>query len=374
MDTVQLLTALMAVAVCDETPAEELKSYCTAEALEQVYTLGAKHDVAHLAGQGASKLQLPESDALEKCKKAAMLALVRQTRQSYDLQMLCTLFEEGNVPFLPLKGAVMRKYYPQDWMRTGCDIDILVKKEDLPRAIQLLEQNRWKQQMRSSNDVAFLSRGGTLLELHFALMEEHVALPVKQCLEDIWQYARPAAGKKCQMELPEQWFYCCHMAHMAKHIVYGGCGIRPFLDLWLLDQKIDSLRLPEGTGLESFADATIRLARVWFSGEQMDRKSALLQEYILSGGAYGNVKNRVAVQQIQKGGKGRLLFSRMFPPAGEMKGLFPVLQKHSWLLPVFYALRWLRLLIGKKWKQSVAELELIKADTDAEELITYLGL
>ena len=30
------------------------------------------------------------------------------------------------IPFLPLKGSVIRQYYPEPWMRTSCDIDILV--------------------------------------------------------------------------------------------------------------------------------------------------------------------------------------------------------------------------------------------------------
>ncbi|MBO4954226.1 MAG: nucleotidyltransferase family protein, partial [Clostridia bacterium] len=35
------------------------------------------------------------------------------------------------IDFMPLKGAVIRQYYPEPWMRTSCDIDIHVKKDRL---------------------------------------------------------------------------------------------------------------------------------------------------------------------------------------------------------------------------------------------------
>lgn len=374
MDTVQLLMALIRIAVCGEAPTEAVKGQCTPQMLEQVYTLAARHDLAHLVGQGVSKMQLTESPSLEKCKKAAMTALMRQTRQEYDLQKLYDLLENGKIPFLPLKGSVLRQLYPEPWQRTSCDIDILVKREDISRATELLEQESWKRWEQSSNEITFTSKGNTVLELHHSLMEDHVTLPVKTLLDAVWQHTQPVTGKAYQMALPEEWFYCCHLAHMAKHMVFGGCGVRPFLDLWILDKKYPRLELPEGSGLEKFKQAAQKLSGIWFSGEPMDKFSCLLQDYILSGGTYGSLKNQVDMQQVKKGGKGKYILARLFPPFTEMAGLFLVLQKHPWLTPVFYIVRPFRLLFGGSWKRSVRELEMLKEESEAEVLVTYLGL
>lgn len=374
METVQLLMMLIRIAVCGETPTEEVKNACTPQMLEQVYTLAARHDLAHLVGQGASKMQLTESPSLEKCKKAAMTALMRQTRQAYDYQNICDLLETQKIPVLPLKGSVLRQLYPEPWQRTSCDIDILVKKEDIFQATELLEAEGWKRWEQSSNEITFTSKGNTVLELHHSLMEDHVTLPVKAILADIWQYAQPVNGKQYHRQLPAEWFYCCHLAHMAKHMVYGGCGVRPFLDLWILDKKYPRLELPEGSGLEKFQQAAQKLSGIWFSGEPMDKFSCLLQDYILSGGTYGSLKNQVDMQQVKKGGKGKYIFARLFPSFREMAGLFPVLQKRRWLTPVFYIVRPFRLLFGGSWKRSVRELEMLKEESEAEVLVTYLGL
>lgn len=376
MDTVQLLLAMIRVAICGETPTEELKKACTPENLEKVYTLSARHDLAHLVGQGASKIQLTESPSLEKCKKAAMSAFVRQTQQEYDLQKLYALLEGANICFLPLKGAVLRSFYPEPWQRTSCDIDIMVRKEDMAQATDLLKAEGWKQWEQSSNEITFVSTGNTVLELHHSLLEDHVTMPVEKRLDNLWQYTQPIKGKRCHMELPDQWFYCCHLAHMAKHIAYGGCGIRPFLDLWILDKKMPCRSLPAGSGLEQFEKAAHKLAQCWFSQEPMDEMSRTLQDYILSGGAYGSLKNQVEMQKVKKGGKGKYLMGRIFPPYSEMRGLFPVLQKHRWLTPVFYIVRPIRLLFGGSWKQHTRELKFMDSSKqkETEKLLNYLGL
>ena len=39
--------------------------------------------------------------------------------------------------------------------------------------------------------------------------------------------------------MTDEMFYFYHIAHMAKHFEEGGCGIRPFIDLWTLDNIKD---------------------------------------------------------------------------------------------------------------------------------------
>lgn len=55
-----------------------------------------------------------------------------------ELEQIGKTLEKANIPFILLKGSVIRKYYPESWMRTSCDIDILVNELDLNSAIRLL--------------------------------------------------------------------------------------------------------------------------------------------------------------------------------------------------------------------------------------------
>lgn len=58
-----------------------------------------------------------------------------------------------------------------------------------------------------------------------------------QILDRIWNVAEPVEGFSHQYKMPDEWFRFYHLAHMAKHVTNGGCGIRPFLDLWIMDRK-----------------------------------------------------------------------------------------------------------------------------------------
>ena len=239
METAQLLFWLIRVAVCGEAPAQELKTACTPEALEQVFAMATRHDLAHLAGQGASKLQLADSEPLQKCKKAAMQAFMRHARQEYTYQKVCALLEQAQIPFIPLKGSVLRAHYPEGWMRTSCDMDILVHEEALEQASALLEQNGWTFREKTSHDLAFSSADGVHLELHYSTIEDYVSEAGKKIMEGIWDDAAPLPGKQYHMVISDPLFYYYHMAHMAKHFVHGGCGIRTFLDIWILNHRME---------------------------------------------------------------------------------------------------------------------------------------
>ena len=50
------------------------------------------------------------------------------------MEEIRTVFEQQKIFFLPLKGAVIRDFNPEAWMRTRSDIDILIREEDYEKA------------------------------------------------------------------------------------------------------------------------------------------------------------------------------------------------------------------------------------------------
>ena len=137
METSEILFALLRHVVCGEALKEETRNACTPEALESVYALAKKQDLAHLVAQAAERLSVPECEVLQKLKKARMGAIYRYVRMDHALEGICRILEAAQIPFVPLKGAVLRQYYPEPWMRTSGDIDILVQEKDFERAVRV---------------------------------------------------------------------------------------------------------------------------------------------------------------------------------------------------------------------------------------------
>lgn len=92
-------------------------------------------------------------------------------------------------------------------------------------------------------------------------------------LERVWDHAHPRQGTH-HYEMEPEMFYCYHIAHMAKHMRFGGCGIRSFVDIWIFRSQFPIAEekknhLLKAAGMEVFAEQSERLCRVWFEGRML---------------------------------------------------------------------------------------------------------
>ena len=101
------------------------------EDMKALYSLSKSQDMAHIVATElqAQGLLKDGHEISEKLRRHQMIALFRYERINYELTEICGVLEQSEIPHMPLKGSVMRKYYSEAWMRTSADIDILVKKE-----------------------------------------------------------------------------------------------------------------------------------------------------------------------------------------------------------------------------------------------------
>lgn len=382
-----VLFALIRSVICDENIQDEVKAACTPEMLEGVHTLAAKQDLAHLTGHGLSKLSLPESEPLKQMKQAAFQAVVRQVKQNYEYASVCKVLEEAQISYIPLKGTVLREYYPASWMRTSCDMDILVHEEMLDAAVEALRQKlQYTNWEKTDHDISLFSPSGVHVELHYDTIQERYAVDgCRDVLAQIWDTAVPAETGAHHFLLTDEMFYFYHIAHMVKHFEVGGCGIRPFLDLWIMNHKIEYDRkkreqlLQEG-GLLQFALAAERVAEFWFSGAEPEQMDRAISDYILRAGLYGDNANRAALGQAKSGGRWKyLLTQRIFMPYDYLKAEYPILKDHKFLLPVYQVVRWGRMLFSGRLKATVKELKANietgdKATVSTTEILKHLGL
>lgn len=218
------------------------------------------------------------------------------------------------------------------------------------------------------------SDSGVHLELHYSLIEDKIVGSAADILRSAWENASPVSDTS-EYVFGDDLFFFYHTAHMAKHFVNGGCGIRPFIDIWVLNHCVSFDReerdalLAKG-GLLAFAEQAEALSEAWFGNGEHTDITRRMQDYLLKGGVYGTTANRVSVQQIRKGGKIRYAFSRIWLPYDVLKFHYPSLERKRWLLPVFEVRRWFKLLFGGGVKRSVNELRLNSSATNEEQTET----
>ena len=360
----KIMMALLRSAVCGEQIAEVVNRNMTAERLEKLYALSAHHDMAHLVAAALEAAGcLGEDEVSERFRRQQSLAVYRAVGQEYELERVGQALGAAGIDYIPLKGAVIRTLYPESWMRTGCDVDILVKPEEHDRAEALLRETLgYRRKGRTAHDVSLYSESGVHVELHYDMLEEIYAANSSSVLAEVWSYAEPCEGMPHRSRLSDDMFYFYHIAHMAKHFSGGGCGVRPFLDLWLMNHRTAydraaRMRLIEAGGLLAFAQGSERLSEAWFSGEEWDALSEDMSRYILRAGVYGVMETFVAAGQVKKGSRRKNMLSRIWLPYDILKRHYPSLDGRRWLILFYQMRRWTHLFRRGKMKQSIEELK-----------------
>ncbi len=354
-NTIDLLFALLRSVIHGTPMSEEERLLFSEENVIDLIAISKKHDIAHLIVLGLENNALLKNN--DETGKELYKAIYRYERINYEFKKLCDILETSKIPFAPLKGAVIRQYYPEPWMRTSCDIDILIKEDDVEIAAQILTDSYgYIRDRKGTHDISLFSENGIHIELHYNLVENNIANQSAIILEKVWDIVVRKNGYCYWYEMPDDFFYLYHIAHMVKHFELGGCGIRTFVDLWILD-NLDTGEcskrnvLLNQCGLLKFADAARTLSKVWLDRSEHTMVSLQMEHFILTGGVYGTVQNHVTIQQHKKGGKIRYILSRIFFPYEKIKRQYPILEKWRILTPIMEVHRWFRLLFSKKVRQ-----------------------
>lgn len=348
---------------------------------KELYLLADRHDLAHAVGDVLAEEGLLSGAAATAFGRKQYLAAFRYERIVYELSRLRALLEEESVDFIPLKGSVLRDCYPDPVIRTSCDIDVLIRVEEIPRVSALVkeklgyrEDNNAEGKTEDQHDVTFFTESELHVELHFTLEEEGVQ--GSGLLKQPWENAVLREGTAHEYLLSPAFFWLYHITHAAKHFKAGGCGVRPFMDIWVMKQAVPPEEknveaLWEKEGVAPFGRAAVALAELWFgTGERTPLLSAM-EEYIFTGGTYGTFQNKMAARQ-RKESRGAYLCKRIFPSYKTMVKGYPSLKKLPFLLPFYWIARWFGILFRGRGRKAWREIQDTRVDTTRRETTAAL--
>ncbi len=301
----------------------------SAEDCAAILSIGKRQSIQPIIYRGLVRCSAP-AEAIRDADKARMRQAYLVVQFSEAMKSIAAALDKCGLPYVPLKGSVIRDLYPLPELRTSSDIDVLVREEDLDRAVQELEsQTDFKTMQRDYHDISMVN-ARVHLELHFTL--KHNAENIDRLLANAWDYAVPTGSGSCWTFTPE--FQIFHViAHMSKHFTNGGLGIRPFIDLWLLRHKtgFDENAVREmcaECSILTFYEECCTLSEVWLGKEEHTETSSMLEDFCLSGGVYGS-------DHFNSAGKRRTkkflpyIASRIFPPLSEVKAYYPEAEGRS---------------------------------------------
>lgn len=350
--------------------------------LDSLFRLAERHDVSAVLVAALVKAGIitHDSDEYQKRLGAEELAFLRAKRLDYAIAEIESVLTDAKIRHTPLKGAVMRPLYPSPIMRMSADIDILVSESELDRAVGVLTGSLGyrAEGAKGFHDVSLYSPEGIHLELHYNLKENEPTLDAVLCEAE--EHIPPLESYTAPFS-PE--FFLFHLfTHLTYHFLNGGCGIKPFSDIYIYrkNNSIDAeklLSLISRAALSEFYKNVCDLISVWFEGAPHTELTRNMEAHVLYN-AYGGAVSRSVVRRQGKAGKLGYILGRIFMPYSQLKIRYPIVGKFPPLLPVFEVVRWVSLIFSGG-QDARRELSSALAVTDAQvsemrEFLLSIGL
>lgn len=306
--------------------------------------------------------------------KGKYYQIARSLRQENLFKLICTAFEKAQIEYMPLKGSVVKYLYPELWMRSSGDIDILIHKSDMSRVSELLCNELGMEFVREGSHCFEFCQNNLSVEVHYRLLDKVMYPKVVEILGDGWKCAIPDSG--CRYRLSPEVFYLYHLTHMAVDILNGGCGIRPFIDVYIILHNMDIERdrlnpLLVSTDLLEFESVVRNIAESWMAGVF---RGTDLELFIVNGGIYGRSGNGSAMKQARYGGKRAALIKRLFLTYDEMVYRYPSIENKPFLLPLYWIRYWFKIVRSgmlKEGRQMIHD-TLVVNDQEYREAVAIL--
>ena len=350
MDKAQFKTALLSVVnrYLHGTPLVSCDDW------QAVYRLAKAHSLTGVFFYATQKAEEVLLELLVNVKEDFQVDAMQQIAQDYYADVLFARFREENIPFMPMKGYLTKRLYPNPEARPSCDLDVFYADRDEKKIEKIFLAEGFSPVIENATHQSW-EKGNVTVEMHYLLAGQ---VPLFDgYYRDVWSRLEQVDGSEYRFSQEVEYLY--FLVHAAKHFAGGGFGVRTVLDAYLYNEKhgYDQAYLAgelKKLHLEKFAEQLKGLAYIWFGGGQETEDSRLLGNFVLASGVYGSRKHLAATgdEQSVRGRKAKHLLRTLFPPFRDMKSWYPAVKKFPPLLPFVWVYRWFEVLFTRR--QSIA--------------------
>lgn len=269
--------------------------------------------------------------------------LFRTVSMKSEVESIEKELKKNQIKFMPLKGSVIRSFYPKQKMRQMSDVDILYDYTQRDKLLKIMKSHGFRMTASCENSDDFFREPFFTFEWHRELFFEEADF----CPHfDLWKNAVQDKDNpyKYHIESTEHFVYT--ICHMYKHYATNGCGVRFLCDIFVMmnygtpiDMAAAQKRFTE-IGIDEFAKDAIALTNAVFLDGRVTENQQKMLDFMLSNGVYGNMVVDYTKKLTEFGGsKAKYIFRRLFPERKKMFADYRQLEKKPFLLPFYYVIR-----------------------------------
>ena len=314
---------------------------------DKLISLANRQQAYSLIAPVIDKSRLSEANC-SRLEKFLNSELIRMIAVKSELELLSEELEEKGVRYMLLKGSLLRALYPKESMRQMSDVDILYDQSGRESLLEIMRENGYSLEAWSDNSDDFFKKPYYSFEFHRQLFFNDFGFTPD--FSFVWENALPDGNSKCRLKMSDNDLYLHSVAHMYKHYILGGFGVRFLSDTYLMLKKLEldkeyiDKKLEE-MELTAFEKEVRALSLAMFEGDGFtDSQIEFFNKYmsfgIFGSGIHGKELLFKKFQE-EHNSDSLILYalSRFFPKKEFMVRTYPVLKKKPWLLGFYYLKR-----------------------------------
>lgn len=357
--------------------------------LEEALPEIRRHQLHAIAYDGAALCGIDKKlPVMQTLFQAYLKCMLTSERQMEAAERIFSAFDEAGIDYMPLKGCNLKALYPMPELRLMGDADILIKLPQYELIKPIMKKLGFEEKRESDHELIWDSLA-LHVELHKHLIPSYNP-DYYSYFGDGWKLAKVRNGSRFGMKPEDEYIYL--FTHFAKHYRDGGIGCRHVADLWVYRSAYPQL---DGEYIESelrklqlleFHRNIEALVKFWFENAQPDEKTEFISDFIFGSGAWGERPVHILATVVKESKKTKnILVARLsrlwklaFLPLFSMKQKYPILTKLPVLLPVFWVVRIVHILLFTRGKWTQHSQEFMHATHDEvltyQQALNYVGL
>ena len=259
-----------------------------------------------------------------------------------DMAVIFAKMDKAGIWYMPLKGTVLKDYYPKFGMREMSDHDILFDASHANEVKQIMIGMGYDaEHFGSGNHDCYYKEPVSNFEMHRSLFGIMHETKLHEYYSDVKTRLLPDEGSTCGYHFSPEDFYIYMIAHEYKHYSNGGTGLRSLLDTYVYLNKVtidmDYVAAEtEKLGIREFEELNRSLSVHLFADgmtlESLPEKERDMLSFVQKSGTYGtlehSIKNKMKKVvgksgKVTAGMKMKYYLSRLFPRQEVLSSWYP---------------------------------------------------
>lgn len=192
------------------------------------------HQAIMLSVYNVAEKAIPD-ELRKKVENVAMRKFHRNLMIHNNHTILHELMTDNKIPYCVLKGCSSSYYYPDFCLRAMGDVDFLIRKEDIPKATQVLKDAGFESSGEDHGFHIAFHKEKIYLEMHYAppgMPEGRSGELVRSYLEDIFEKSELIQKESAVFQKPSDFHHgLVILMHTYSHLLKEGVGLRHLIDL-----------------------------------------------------------------------------------------------------------------------------------------------